>query len=137
MAAIHVSQAEAARDFAALMAKVKGGDEVVIEENAVPVAVLHAPAVPRRSFEEIIAMLPKNSPGVVDEDFARDVAKGIRSISAPVAEPHTPAVVGRPLAECVAMLSKDSDAVIDEDFARDLAEVIALHREPLGSPEWD
>ena len=74
MAAIHVSQAEAARDFNALMAKVKGGNKVVVEENAVSGEVLHAPAIPTRSFEEIIAMLPRNSPAVIDEDFARDVA---------------------------------------------------------------
>ena len=90
MAAVHVSQAEAARNFADLLAKSKGGDEVFIEEGAVPIAVL-----------------------------------------------HTPASLGRSLTECIAMLPKESDAVIDEDFARDLAEVIELHREPLGSVEWD
>ena len=87
MAAIHVSQAEAARDFAELLAKVKGGDEVVIEENAVPVAVLHTPVVPTRSFLEIIALLPEDSDAVIDEDFARDVEEGIEQHREPFDPP--------------------------------------------------
>ena len=47
---IHISEAEAASDFASLMARVRSGAEVVIEDNARPVAVVrpaepHAPVV--------------------------------------------------------------------------------------------
>jgi antitoxin (DNA-binding transcriptional repressor) of toxin-antitoxin stability system len=37
---IHISEEEAARDFASLMARVRAGAEVVIEHDAQPVAVL-------------------------------------------------------------------------------------------------
>ena len=43
---IHVSETEAASDFASLMARVRAGAEVVIEQDARPVAVLR-PAEPR------------------------------------------------------------------------------------------
>jgi antitoxin (DNA-binding transcriptional repressor) of toxin-antitoxin stability system len=36
---IHISEAEAASDFASLMARVRDGAEVVIEQDARPVAV--------------------------------------------------------------------------------------------------
>jgi antitoxin (DNA-binding transcriptional repressor) of toxin-antitoxin stability system len=39
---IHISEAEAASDFASLMERVRAGAEVVIEKDARPVAVLHA-----------------------------------------------------------------------------------------------
>ena len=40
MATIHISEADAARDFAALMARVRLGAEVIIESEARAVAVL-------------------------------------------------------------------------------------------------
>ena len=73
MAAIHISEAEAASDFAGLLARVRAGAEVIIERNSMPVAVVHTPSPTRRSIEECIAMLPENSPAIIDEDFARDV----------------------------------------------------------------
>ena len=60
MATIRISETEAARDFAGLLARVRAGAEVVIESDAHPVAVLHTPAPPRRSIEECIALLPAN-----------------------------------------------------------------------------
>jgi antitoxin (DNA-binding transcriptional repressor) of toxin-antitoxin stability system len=42
---IHISDAEAASDFASLLDRVRAGDEVVIEHDAQPVAVLR-PAPP-------------------------------------------------------------------------------------------
>src|SRR6266571_2620620 len=39
---IHISEAEAASDFASLMARVRAGAKVIIENGARPVAVLHA-----------------------------------------------------------------------------------------------
>jgi antitoxin (DNA-binding transcriptional repressor) of toxin-antitoxin stability system len=44
---IHISDAEAASDFASLLDRVRAGDEVVIEHDARPVAVLRpAPLAP-------------------------------------------------------------------------------------------
>jgi len=39
---IHISEADAASDFASLMERVRAGAEVVIENDARPVAILHA-----------------------------------------------------------------------------------------------
>jgi antitoxin (DNA-binding transcriptional repressor) of toxin-antitoxin stability system len=73
MATIHISEAEAIRDFAGVLARVRAGAEVVIESGAEPVAVLQAPAPPRRSIEECIVLLPADSAATIDEDFASDV----------------------------------------------------------------
>ncbi len=45
----HISEAEAASDFAALMARVRAGAEIIIENGERPVAVLHAAEPVRRS----------------------------------------------------------------------------------------
>lgn len=77
MATIHISEAEAARDFAGLLARVRAGAEIVIESGTQPVAVIHMPDPPRRSIEECIALLPEDSPAVIDEEFARDVEEAV------------------------------------------------------------
>lgn len=87
MATIHISEAEAARDFAGLMARVRAGAEVVIEDGPLAVAVLHAPAPPSRSIEECIALLPEDSPAIIDEDFARDVADAVAAHREPLNPP--------------------------------------------------
>lgn len=79
MATFHISEAEAARDFAALLARVRAGAEVVIEEDSRPVAVLRGPDPPGRKIEECIALLPEDSTLVMGEDFARDVEEAINS----------------------------------------------------------
>lgn len=84
---IHISEAEAARDFAALMARVRAGEEIVIESGDLPVAVIHAPIPPRRSILECIARLPENSAAVMDADFARDVEAAIASHREPLEPP--------------------------------------------------
>jgi antitoxin (DNA-binding transcriptional repressor) of toxin-antitoxin stability system len=87
MATIRISEAEAARDFAAVLARVRAGAEVVIESDACPVAVIRTPAPPRRSIEEVVASLPKNSPATIDEDFARDVEAAIAAHREPLNAP--------------------------------------------------
>jgi antitoxin (DNA-binding transcriptional repressor) of toxin-antitoxin stability system len=86
---IHISEAEAARDFATLLARVRAGAEVVIESDGgmLPVAVLRAPAPPRRTISECIALLPENSTAVMDPDFARDVEAAIESHREPLEPP--------------------------------------------------
>ena len=78
MATIHISEAEAARDFARLMVRVRAGVEIVIENGTSTVAVLHAPTSPRRSISECIALakMHEEETGeapVLDPDFAADV----------------------------------------------------------------
>src|SRR6266571_979106 len=75
---IHISEAEAASDFAALMARVRAGAKVIIENDARPVAVLHAAEPERRSISECIALAKAHEDEtgiapVLDPDFAEDV----------------------------------------------------------------
>ena len=75
---IHISEAEAASDFAALMVRVRAGAKVIIENGARPVAVLHAAEPVRRTISECIALAEAHEEEtgktpVLDPDFAEDV----------------------------------------------------------------
>lgn len=73
---IRVSDVEAASDFASLLDHVRAGDEVVIEHDASPVAVLR-PAPPAQAIHEIFAAIAE---GVPDNDWARvptDLSKNL------------------------------------------------------------
>ncbi len=84
---IHISEAEAASDFAGLLARVRAGAEVVIENGSHPVAVIHAPAPPRRSIAECIALLPTESTATIDADFAKDVKAAVEGHREPPEPP--------------------------------------------------
>ncbi len=75
---IHISEAEAASDFAVLMARVRAGAKVIIENGARPLVVLHAAEPVRRSISECIALAKEHEDEtgiapVLDPDFAEDV----------------------------------------------------------------
>jgi antitoxin (DNA-binding transcriptional repressor) of toxin-antitoxin stability system len=78
MARIYISEAEAARDFTAWMARVRAGAEVVIEDGSLPVALIRS-AVPKSSaISDCIALARKHEEEtgeapVLDADFAADV----------------------------------------------------------------
>jgi antitoxin (DNA-binding transcriptional repressor) of toxin-antitoxin stability system len=84
---IHISEAEAASDFARLLAWVRAGAEVVIESDKLPVAVVHAPTQSRRTISECVALLPEDSTAVMDADFAKDVEAAIESHREPLETP--------------------------------------------------
>jgi hypothetical protein len=85
MATIHISEAEAARDFAGLMALVRAGAEIVIEKEASPAVVLRVAVEPRgRLLSESIALAEAhaNEMGfepVMDPEFAADLEEIIRN----------------------------------------------------------
>jgi antitoxin (DNA-binding transcriptional repressor) of toxin-antitoxin stability system len=87
MGTIHISANEAARNFADLLSRVRAGAEVLIDDGSRTVAVLHTPAPLRRSIEECIALLPEDSPAVIDEDFARDVEEAVAAHREPLNPP--------------------------------------------------
>ena len=64
---IHISDADAANDFTSLLDRVRAGEEVVIEHDDRPVAVLR-PAGPVPSIDRIFAAIAEDVP---DEDWAR------------------------------------------------------------------
>ncbi len=84
---IHISEAEALGNFADVLARVRTGAEVVIESGKLPVAVIHAPAPPRRTISECIALLSERSAAVMDADFSKDVEAAIQSHREPLEPP--------------------------------------------------
>lgn len=84
---IHISESDAASDFAGLLARVRAGAEVVIENDNHPVAVIHAPVPPRRSIAECIALLPEESTATIDADFATDVSAAVEGQREPLDPP--------------------------------------------------
>jgi antitoxin (DNA-binding transcriptional repressor) of toxin-antitoxin stability system len=75
---IHISESEATSDFASLLARVRAGAKVIIEDGARPVAVLHAAEPVRRTISECIALARAHEEEtgkapVLDPDFAEDV----------------------------------------------------------------
>ena len=84
---IHISEAEAASDFASLLARVRAGAEVVIEHDSQPVAVVHPAPLARRTISECIALLPEESTATIDPDFAQDVAAAVASHREPLNPP--------------------------------------------------
>lgn len=82
---IHVSDKEAASDFASLLARVREGAEVVIEHDARPVAVVRPAEVFRgRLLSESIALAEAHAKELgyeptMDPDFAADLKESINS----------------------------------------------------------
>ncbi len=89
MAVIHISEAEAARDFAALLARVRAGEEIVIESDA-PAVVLRVavPAGPGRLLSEVIAAAEsRGSSARLDGSFAHDLEEAVNSHPEPLEPP--------------------------------------------------
>ncbi len=81
---LHVAEADAVRDLAAILKRVEAGAEVVIERNAHPLAVIRAAAPARRTISECIALAQAHEQEsghapVLDPDFAADVEEIVRN----------------------------------------------------------
>ena len=88
MAELHMSGAEVAKDFAAVLEKVvRQGFDVVVEHDRHPVAVLRPALPPRRKISEVLALMSKNSTATMDADFARDVQSAIECHREPLEPP--------------------------------------------------
>jgi len=91
MAVIHISEAEAAKDFSGLAAKARAGEEVYIDDGTTPLRlakVAHIPLsqrlMPRytepRLASEILADLDRNPSDVtLDDQFGNDLEAAIRA----------------------------------------------------------
>lgn len=85
MATVRIPEAEAARDFAGLLARVRAGEEIVIEKEAMPPVVLRVAPEPRgRLLSESLALAEAHAmelgfEPVMDADFAADLEGIIRS----------------------------------------------------------
>ena len=90
---IHISKAEAARNFTSLLDRVRAGAEVIIEDDSNPVAVLRpAPSRPGRLLSESIAMAEAHAKELgytptIDPDFAADLKEIINGHREPLNPP--------------------------------------------------
>jgi antitoxin (DNA-binding transcriptional repressor) of toxin-antitoxin stability system len=89
MATVHISEADASRDFAGLLARVRAGAEVVIEDPASPAVVLRtAGERPLRRLSESLRMAKEHgSKTTLDGDFARDLETAVNGRPEPLENP--------------------------------------------------
>jgi antitoxin (DNA-binding transcriptional repressor) of toxin-antitoxin stability system len=88
---IHISEAEAANNFADVLARVRAGAEIVIDgqEPVVVVTVRALKPQPGRLLSESIALAEANGSTVtLDGDFARDLEDIINSHREPLNPPE-------------------------------------------------
>lgn len=77
---LHISEADAARDFAALLAHVRAGADVVIEQGDLPVAILRPAMPPIRLLSESLQAARQHPPtATLDPDFGRHLNDAIAS----------------------------------------------------------
>ena len=84
MAVVHISEADAARDLSGIMARVYAGEEVIIYNSTLSVAIVPSANPLRRSVSDCIALAKKHEvesgeAPVLDSDFAADVEEIIRN----------------------------------------------------------
>jgi len=71
---IRMTEAEVAKNFANVLEKLKPGDEVVVEQDHRPVAVIKPVKVPGRLLSECIALAEAHgSTATLDDAFGRDL----------------------------------------------------------------
>jgi antitoxin (DNA-binding transcriptional repressor) of toxin-antitoxin stability system len=75
---VHIPEAEAARDLSALMLRVYAGEEIVIDNGTLTVALSPSTQRSRRSVSECIALARRHEEAtgeapVLDADFAADL----------------------------------------------------------------
>jgi len=80
---IHISEAEAASNFAGVLARVRAGAEIVIEGRE-PIVVVRAEPVRGRLLSECIALAKAHEEEtgkvpVLDPDFAADVEEFVKN----------------------------------------------------------
>lgn len=85
---IQISELEAANRFATLLAGLRAGEEIIIEDDFRPVAVVHRTESPVRLLSESLRLAREHgSTATLDEGFAQDVEAGIASHCAPLEPP--------------------------------------------------
>lgn len=85
---IHISEIEAAKNFADLMAKVRAGNEIVIEHGTQPVAIVTPVESHPRLLSEAIALAEaKGSTATLDEGFSHDLESIVKSHREPLSPP--------------------------------------------------
>ena len=74
MTTVRITEAELARDIHAVLAKVREGVEVIVEQNDRTVVVIHTPRRSGRPISEILREAKeRNSSVTLDPDFGKDL----------------------------------------------------------------
>jgi antitoxin (DNA-binding transcriptional repressor) of toxin-antitoxin stability system len=69
-----MSEAEIARDFAAVLAKVRAGTEVIVDDGYRRIASITPAGEPGRDIDECIAILnSRGSDATLDDDYGADL----------------------------------------------------------------
>jgi antitoxin (DNA-binding transcriptional repressor) of toxin-antitoxin stability system len=84
MAVLHISEADLARDVQGILDRVQSGEEIIVERDAQPIAVLRAAEPLHRKLSEIAAALAEDSTAALDPYFAQDVREAIESHHEPL-----------------------------------------------------
>jgi antitoxin (DNA-binding transcriptional repressor) of toxin-antitoxin stability system len=80
MAVVHMSEDDVVKDIVAVLAKVRQGSEIVIEQGNRPVAVIKPSQPAGRLISEVIADLKtRGSDATMDDAFAHDIEEGIKA----------------------------------------------------------
>jgi antitoxin (DNA-binding transcriptional repressor) of toxin-antitoxin stability system len=80
MERVHMTEAQVAGDFAAVLERLKHGAEVVVEQDHRPVAVISPVKGPGRPIDECIALARAHGSGAtLDEEYAADLEEIIAS----------------------------------------------------------
>ncbi len=89
MAVVHIPEAEAARDFASVIARASAGEEVVIDRGTAPAVVIRAVVDPhlRRLSDSLRLAEEHGSTATLDGDFGRDLMEVIGSHPEPLRNP--------------------------------------------------
>ncbi len=140
---VHISEEEAARDFAAVMQHVRSGDEVRLECKDGVTAVFkradgNQPVKPRSVTANMEEREAARELSVFDDEFFADVA-GVHE--AHVVPQSEPTFQRRTIAEAIEILRRIEEteglAVPDPDMASDMEEIHALYNQPMDMSRWD
>jgi hypothetical protein len=88
MPELHMTEADVAKDFAAVLEKIRLGAEVIVERDAAPIAVIKFPEFRGRPIDDCIELARAYDSHVTpDEDFGKDVEEFINSHREPLTPP--------------------------------------------------
>lgn len=81
MATLHISLEDAEKDFGGLIKRARNGDEIVIEEDSRPIAVLYPPAKANVRLLSESLRIAENRGSVItlDGGFEKDITEVIDS----------------------------------------------------------
>ena len=83
MAQVHMTEAEVSGNFAAVLRKIGRGEEVVVDRDGHPFAVISPAERPPHTFSELIVLAEERERQrgraiTLDEDYAADVERIVR-----------------------------------------------------------